>query len=99
MVSFDIDGQLLNVPVRPQLTANNGEVLAEAAAQGMGHHQSAGFYCRRLAGQRPAGGDFARLCHAPAGVYALLPGNKQIPHRVRVLLEFWPSGWDEARTG
>lgn len=88
MVSFDIDGQLLNVPVRPQLTANNGEVLAEAAAQGMGITSQPDFIVEDWLASGRLEVILRDFAMPPLGVYALLPGNKQIPHRVRVLLEF-----------
>jgi DNA-binding transcriptional LysR family regulator len=88
MVSFDIDGQLLNVPVRPHLTANNGEVLAEAAAQGMGITSQPDFIVEDWLASGRLEVILRDFAMPPLGVYALLPGNKQIPHRVRVLLEF-----------
>ena len=88
MVSFDIDGQLLNVPVRPQLTANNGEVLAAWPPR----KAWASPVSRILLSEDwLASGRLEVICATfamPRWGYALLPGNKQIPHRVRVLLSF-----------
>ncbi len=87
-LQFEIDGQPLAVPVRSQLTASNGEVLAEAACRGMGitchpdfivdEHIAAGRLVQIL-------GDYPL---PPLGVYAMLPSNRQVPHRVRVLIDY-----------
>lgn len=86
--SFTVDGQTAHVPVRSRISANNGEVLAEAAAQGMGIACQPDFILARFL---EAGRLQTILDEFPVpelGIYAMLPGNRQIPHRVRVLLDF-----------
>ena len=86
--SFTVDGQTAHVPVRSRISANNGEVLAEAAAQGMGIACQPDFILARFL---EAGRLQTVLEEFPVpelGIYAMLPGNRQIPHRVRVLLDF-----------
>ena len=86
--SFMVDGQTEQVPVRSRISANNGEVLAEAAAQGMGIACQPDFILTRFL---EAGRLQTILDEFPVpelGIYAMLPGNRQIPHRVRVLLDF-----------
>lgn len=87
-VQFIIDGQPLNVPVRSRLSASNGEVLVEAAARGMGITCHPDFIvdeqiARGRVEQVLGGFELPEL-----GIYAMLPGNRQVLHRVRVLMDF-----------
>ncbi len=84
---FMIDGQLASFPVRSRINANNGDVLTEAAAQGLGITLQPDFIA---AGYLDAGrveqilADFAI---PELGIYAVLPSNRHVPHRVRVLMD------------
>ena len=84
---FMIDGQLESFPVRSRINANNGDVLTEAAAQGLGITLQPDFIA---AGYLDAGrveqilADFAI---PELGIYAVLPSNRHVPHRVRVLMD------------
>ena len=84
---FMIDGQLESFPVRSRINANNGDVLTEAAAQGLGITLQPDFI---VAGYLDAGrveqilADFAI---PELGIYAVLPSNRHVPHRVRVLMD------------
>jgi len=84
---FSVNGQPENFPVRSRLNANNGDVLAEAAAQGMGitchpDFVAEGFLANgRLVEVLP---DFPG---PELGIYAMLPSNRHVPHRVRVLMD------------
>ena len=85
---FIVDGQPVTFPVRSRIQANNGDVLTEAAAQGLGITFQPDFILDSyLAGGRVetvlAGFPVAEL-----GIYALLPSNRHVPHRVRVLRDF-----------
>ena len=85
---FMVDGQLRGFPVHGRLQANNGEVLLEAAARGLGIVCEPTF----IAGVALATGTVREiLVDFPIpelGVYAVFPGNRHIPHRVRVLADF-----------
>lgn len=84
---FMVDGQLESFPVRSRINANNGDVLTEAAAQGLGITLQPDFIA---AGYLDAGrveqilADFAI---PELGIYAMLPSNRHVPHRVRVLMD------------
>ncbi|WP_018413251.1 LysR family transcriptional regulator [Methyloversatilis thermotolerans] len=82
------DGRTVTVPLRARITASNGDVLAEAAARGMGLTCQPDFILDPwLADGRllPVLTD----CAMPElGVYAVLPGNRHVPHRVRVLMDW-----------
>lgn len=88
---FLLDGQMQAVQVRSRLTASNGEVLIEAAARGMGITCHPDF----IVDEYLASGRLVQILSdypMPAlGVYALLPSNRQVPHRVRVLKDFLAS--------
>lgn len=85
---FIVGGQVQTFPVRSRLQANNGDVLTEAAAQGLGITMQPDFIIDDYlaAGRLEAIlGDFPI---AELGIYAILPSNRHVPHRVRVLMDF-----------
>ncbi|KAB2922643.1 MAG: LysR family transcriptional regulator [Dechloromonas sp.] len=89
---FSVDGQLLAFPVRSRIHANNGDVLAEAAAQGLGITLQPDFIIET---QLAAGRIEAILGDFPVpelGIHAMLPSNRHIPYRVRVLMDFLADG-------
>lgn len=84
---FAVDGQLVSTPVRSRLNANNGEVLTEAAALGLGITCQPDFIAEPFLA---AGRVVEILTDFPGpelGVHALLPGNRHLPHRVRALID------------
>ncbi len=88
---FVVDGQEQGFPVRGRLQANNGDVLLFAAASGFGITYGPSFICADAlaAGHvRPILADFVV---PELGIYAVLPGNRLVPHRVRVLVDFLAS--------
>lgn len=89
---FKVDGQLQSFPVRSRINANNGDVLTEAAAQGLGITLQPDF----IIGDFLAAGRVEAILTdypvAELGIYAMLPSNRHIPHRVRVLMDFLAAG-------
>lgn len=87
-VHFLVDGQPLAIPVRSRIAASNGEVLIEAAVRGMGITCHPDF----IVDDDIAGGRVEQVLAGYAlpelGIYAVLPSNRHIPQRVRVLMEF-----------
>lgn len=85
--SFLDGGQTLQVAVRGRLVANNGVLLTEAAARGLGITHQPDF----IAGPYLARGEVCELLQsyerAPLGIYAVLPSNRYIPHRVSAPIE------------
>jgi DNA-binding transcriptional LysR family regulator len=79
--------QPLSVQVRGRIVANNGVALTEAAARGMGITRQPDF----IAAPYLARGEVQALLqafeNAPLGIYAVLPSNRYIPHRVSALIE------------
>ena len=85
---FMADGQLESFPVRSRINANNGEVLTEAAAQGLGITLQPDFIADSFL---LAGRVEAILTDFPIpelGIYAMLPSNRHVPYRVRALMDF-----------
>lgn len=85
---FVIDGHAETIPVRNRLTASNGEVLIEAAALGMGITCHPDFIVDDYLVSGRLVQILADFPMPELGIYALLPSNRQVPHRVRVLKDF-----------
>ena len=73
--------------VRGRIRSNNGVALTQAAAQGLGITRQPDFIAEPFL----ARGEVVELLQdfaPPAlGIYAVLPSNRYIPHRVNVLIE------------
>ena len=87
-LAFMIDGTMQNVHVPFRLQANNGDALTEAAAQGLGITVQPDF----IVDDYLARGVVVPVLEAfeapPLGIHAVLPSNRYLPHRVRVLIDF-----------
>ncbi|MCK9285793.1 MAG: LysR family transcriptional regulator [Rhodocyclaceae bacterium] len=85
---FMVDGQLQRFPVRSRLQANNGDVLLDAAVRGLGIAAQPTF----LAAPALAAGQVQQILSAyplpDLGIHAVLPGNRHVPQRVRMLVDF-----------
>jgi len=89
---FMVNGQLESFPVHSRLNANNGDVLTEACAQGLGIACQPDFISESA---MKAGRVETILEEFPIpelGIYAMLPSNRHVPHRVRVLMDFLGAG-------
>jgi DNA-binding transcriptional LysR family regulator len=73
--------------VRGRIRSNNGVALTQAAAQGLGITRQPDFIAEPFL----ARGEVVQLLQdfapPPLGIYAVLPSNRYIPHRVNVLIE------------
>lgn len=85
---FTVDGELTKIPVRSRLHANNGEVLTEAAANGMGITLQPDFVADDYLRDGRVQAILTNFPVAELGIYVMLPGNRQVPHRVRVLMDY-----------
>lgn len=87
-LTFQIDGQTENIYLPFRLQANNGDALAEAAAQDLGITLQPDF----IVADYLARGALVRVLEGfeppPLGIYAMLPSNRYLPHRVRALIDF-----------
>ncbi|HET6720933.1 MAG TPA: LysR family transcriptional regulator [Rhodocyclaceae bacterium] len=86
--TFLVDGEATAFPVRGRVQANNGDALLGFAARGLGISQAPTF----IANPAIAAGQVeAILTDFPLvelGIYAVFPGNRYVPHRVRVLADY-----------
>lgn len=86
--SFTVDGQTASFAIRSRLLANNGDVLLKASVAGLGIAQQPTF----IADDFLQSGELLEILSdyplPELGIYAVLPGNRHIPHRLRVLMDF-----------
>ena len=91
-LQFIVDGQPLAVPVRSRITASNGEVLIEAATRGMGITSHPDFIVDDYIASGRVEQILGQFPMPELGIYALLPSNRHVPYRVRVLMDFLAAG-------
>jgi DNA-binding transcriptional LysR family regulator len=77
-----------SVYVRSRFTANNGDVLADAAARGLGITLQPDFIVQPYLQDGRLEQILGESRPPSLGIYALLPGGRHMPYRVRVLIEF-----------
>ena len=77
----------LQVAVRGRIVANNGMVLVEAAIQGMGIARQPDFIAAPFLARKKVKTILDDFEAEPLGIYAVLPSNRYVPHRVRVLID------------
>ncbi len=85
---YMIDGSPRAFPITARISANNGEALTQAAAQGLGISIQPDF----IAAPFIADGRVLKILEKfplpELGIHAVLPSNRQVPHRVRVLIDY-----------
>jgi DNA-binding transcriptional LysR family regulator len=77
-----------HVTVRPRLAANNGEALLQAAAQGLGITRPPDFIAQPFLNTGSVVQVLEDFEPEPLGIYAVLPSNRYVPHRISVLIDF-----------
>jgi len=85
---FMVNGQLETLQLRSRINANNGEVLTEAAAQGLGITLQPDFITDSFIVSGRVEQILLDFPIPELGIYAMLPSNRHVPHRVRVLMDF-----------
>lgn len=85
---FQQAGTSETINVRSRLQANNGEALLQAAMAGMGIAQGPDFIVGKAIGQGCVVSILEDFAPVDLGIYAVLPGNRYIPYRVKVLIDF-----------
>jgi DNA-binding transcriptional LysR family regulator len=95
---YQVDGTLQRFPVQSKMYANNGQVLTEAAAQGLGIALQPDFIVDPFIQEQRVTAILTDFETPELGIYALLPGNRQVPHRVRVLMDFLADRLDPKQT-
>jgi DNA-binding transcriptional LysR family regulator len=85
---FFVDGKAQRYPIRARLQANNGDALIEAAAAGFGLTITPEFMAAEAIASGRVRQTLAGFPLAELGIYLVLPSNRHVPHRVRVLMDF-----------
>ena len=85
---YQQQGKKINVNVRGRVMANNGLMLTEASAQGMGISRQPYFIAKSYIDAGLVKRILENYEIEPLGVYAVLPSNRYIPHRISVLMKF-----------
>jgi DNA-binding transcriptional LysR family regulator len=80
--------QAETVFVRSRFSANNGDMLAEAAARGLGITLQPDFIVEPYLADGRLEPVLESFTPPELGVYALLPGTRHMPYRVRALIDF-----------
>ena len=84
---YRVEGQTQLFAVRGRIQANNGLALVQAAAQGMGITLQPDFIAKPFLQSGEVVEILQNFEAPPLGIYAVLPSNRYIPHRVNVLIE------------
>ena len=85
---FAVDGVAQSFPIRCRINSNNGGVLTEAAALGLGITCHPDFIVDRYIAEGRLEEILTEFPAPELGVYAVLPTNRHVPHRIRVLMDF-----------
>lgn len=85
---FLVDGRVQGFPVRSRISSSSGEWLAQAAARGFGLTCHPDFIVDPFIERGEVVQVLADHAMPDLGIHALLPSNRHVPHRVRVLLDF-----------
>ena len=83
-----IAGKMESFPIRSRLQANNGDILLKAAVAGLGITYEPMFSAGELLESGALRKILTPFVTPELGIHAVLPGNRHIPHRLRVLMDF-----------
>lgn len=85
---FIVDGEPQDFPVKGRLDANSGDALLDAAIRGLGITRAPTFIAEQAVRAGALKILLPEFAAPELGVYAVFPGNRYVPHRVRALVEF-----------
>lgn len=88
---FQVEGRLEPVHVRGRISANNGEALMAAVAAGLGIALQPDFIVEPALAAGTVEAILEPFAPPALGIHALLPSNRYLPYRVRVLIDFLAS--------
>ncbi len=90
--TFRIDGEVRQVRLPLRMQASNGDALAAAAMAGLGVALQPDFIVADAIRQGHLQTVLEDFAPPPHGVYAVFPGNRFLPHRVRLLVDALQEG-------
>ena len=85
---YRVDGELRWFDAPGRLQANNGDALIAAASQGLGVVRAPTFIAEQAVRTGALTIILADFATPELGIYAVFPGNRYVPHRVRALVDF-----------
>lgn len=85
---FMLDGELAWVPVRGRVQANNGDALLDFSIRGLGITLAPTFIANEAIAAGQVETLFDDLEPVKLGIFAVFPGNRFVPHRVRTLVDY-----------
>ena len=86
--TFTVKGRVEGFFVQSRVAANNGDVLVEAAARGFGIALQPDFIVLPYLADGRLEHVLPKFAPPGLGIYAVLPGTRHLPYRVRVLIDF-----------
>ena len=86
--AFIIDGETQWFPITSRLEANSGDALLAAAIQGLGISYAPTFIAEQAVRDGKLEIVLADFPSLELGIYAILPSNRYVPHRVRALVDY-----------
>ena len=86
--TFTVKGRVEGFFVHGRVAANNGDVLVEAAARGFGIALQPDFIVLPYLADGRLEHVLPKFAPPGLGIYAVLPGTRHLPYRVRVLIDF-----------
>ena len=85
--TYQVGHKTQSFPVRGRITADNGLVLLQASARGMGISLQPDFLVQPFLARQELVEILPTFTPPALGIYAVLPSNRYIPHRVGVLMD------------
>lgn len=85
---FTVDGKPETVHVNCRIAASSGDALMLAAVAGLGITRQPDFIAQEYLADGRVQSVLDRHAPAPMGIYAVLPSNRHVPLRVRVLTDY-----------
>lgn len=86
--SFMVDGEVTWFPIRGRVNANNGEALVDFAARGLGITMAPTFIANSAIEAGLVEPVLSEYLTQELGIYAVFPGNRYVPHRIRSLVDY-----------
>ena len=86
--TFVVNGETIQVPVHGRIQASSGSMLLQAAVEGLGITCQPRFLAEEALESGSLRAILTGFALPAIGIYAVLPGNRHIPFRVRALIDF-----------
>ncbi|MGO9446507.1 MAG: LysR family transcriptional regulator, partial [Thiobacillaceae bacterium] len=85
---FIVDDETRLFPINGRLEANSGDALLEAAIHGLGICRTPTFIAEQPVREHKLEILLPKFAMPELGIYAIFPGNRYVPHRVRTLVDY-----------